>query len=105
MLVNSYEEEQTLYIENKINEINNAVSNTKSALEWKTVNEVIRRKKSNKGKIKTTSDIERIHKWHNHFNELLVSTIDQPNSNINGHTESEYTPKILDIETCLFKPE
>ena len=32
MLVNSYEEEQTLYIQNKINEINNAVSNTKSAL-------------------------------------------------------------------------
>ena len=40
MLVNSYEEEQTLYILNKINEINNAVSNKKSALAWKSVNEV-----------------------------------------------------------------
>ena len=37
MLVNSYEEENTLYIQNIINEINNAVSNTKSALEWKEV--------------------------------------------------------------------
>ena len=41
MLVNSYEEEQALYIQYKINEINNAVSNNKSALAWKAVNEVI----------------------------------------------------------------
>ena len=75
MLVNSYEEEQTQYIQNKINEINNAVSNTKSALAW-TVNEVSCRKKSYKGKIKATSDIERIQKWHNNFSELLGSTIE-----------------------------
>ena len=49
MLVNSYEEEHTPYIQNKINEINNAVNNTKSALVWKAVNEVSGRKKSNKG--------------------------------------------------------
>ena len=105
MLVNSYEEEQTLYIQNKINEINNAVSNNKSALAWKAVNEVNGRKKSNKGKIKATSDIERIQKWNNHFSEILISTIEQPNSNINGNTESEYKPEMLDIETGLFKPE
>ena len=57
MLVNSYEEEQTLYIQNKINEINNAFSINKSALPWRAVNEVSGRKKSNKGKINGTSKI------------------------------------------------
>ena len=97
ILVNSYEEEETQYFQNKINEINNAVSNTKSALSWKAVNEVSGRKKSNKGNIKATSDIERIQKWHNNFSELLGSTTEQPNSNNNVHTISEYKPKILDI--------
>ena len=40
------------------------------------VHEVSGRKKSNKGKIKATSDIERIQKWHNHFSELLGSKIE-----------------------------
>ena len=52
MLVNSYEEEHTLYIQNKINEINNAVSYTTSELTWKAVNEVSDRNKSNNGKIR-----------------------------------------------------
>ena len=44
-------------------------------LAWKTINEVSRRKKSNKAKLKATSDKERIKLWHNHFKELLGNNI------------------------------
>ena len=48
-----------------------AVSNKKAAMAWKAVNNVSRRKKSNKAKIKAISGEERIIVWHNHFKYLL----------------------------------
>ena len=48
--VKLYENEQNDYIENKIEEIQNAATNKKSALAWKTVNEISGRKKTNKAK-------------------------------------------------------
>ena len=50
--VKLYENEKNDYIENKIEEIQNAATNKKSALDWKTVNEIIGRKKTNKAKLK-----------------------------------------------------
>ena len=44
-----------------------AVSNKKSAMAWKVVNDVSGRKKSNKSKIKAISGVERIIVWHNHL--------------------------------------
>ena len=43
-LKDTYKEEHKIYIQNKINLINNAAVNKQSALAWKTVNEVSGRK-------------------------------------------------------------
>ena len=53
LLYDTYDTEQEIYLQSKIDEIKMAVSNKKSALAWKAVNDVSGRKKSNKAKIKT----------------------------------------------------
>ena len=58
--VKLYENEQNDYIENKVEEIQNAATNKKSALAWKTVNEISGRKKTNKAKLK--AKIERTYR-------------------------------------------
>ena len=45
-----YDTEQEIYLQSKIDEIKMAVSNKKSAMAWKAVNDVSGRKKSNKAK-------------------------------------------------------
>ena len=55
----------------KTEEIQNAISFKKTALAWKTVNEVIGKKASNKAKLKATSEKERIELWHDNFKDLL----------------------------------
>ena len=55
-LDNYYDLEQNNYINIKINEIQTAATNKKSALAWKTINEFSGRNKSNKAKLKDTSD-------------------------------------------------
>ena len=67
VLTKMYENEQTEYVTRKIDEIKNAISFKKSALAWKTVNEVSGRKKTDKAKIKANSEKERIQLWHQHF--------------------------------------
>ena len=47
-----YQREQEEYVIRKIEEIEDAISFKKSALAWKTVNEVSGRKKSNKPNLK-----------------------------------------------------
>ena len=54
-LENSYDLEQNNYINIKINEIQTAATNKKSAIAWKTINEVSGRKKSHKVKLKATN--------------------------------------------------
>ena len=55
-----YQREQEEYVTRKIKEIEDVISFKKSALAWKTVNEVSGRKKSNKAKLKANSKKERI---------------------------------------------
>ena len=100
-LENSYDLEQNNYINIKINEIQTAATNKKSALAWKTINEVSGRKKSNKAKLKATSDKERIKLWHTHFKELL-------GNNIQSTLYSENSTQILnklEIKTGPFTKE
>ena len=78
--VNLYENEQNDYIENKIEEIQNAETNKKSALAWKTVNEIIGIKKTNKAKLKVKNKKERIDLWKNHFKYLLGCPISNQSS-------------------------
>ena len=69
LLYDTYNTEQEIDLQSKIDEIKMAVSKKKSA--WKSVNDVSGRKKSNKAKIKAISGEERIIVWHNHFKDLL----------------------------------
>ena len=55
----------------KIDEIKMSVSNKKSAMDWKAVNDISGRNKSNTDKIKAISGEERIIVWHNHFKDFL----------------------------------
>ena len=64
--VKLYENEQNDYIENTIEEIQNAATNKKSA-----VNEISGRKKTNKAKLKAKNEKERINLWHNHFKQIF----------------------------------
>ena len=72
-----------------------AVSNKKSAIAWKAVNDVSGRKNNNKAKIKTTSREEKIIVWHNHFKDLLgnppeitVSSISKITNHLNIETSN-----------------
>ena len=96
-----YENEQNDYIENKIEEIQNAATNKKSALAWKTVNEISGRKKTNKAKLKAKNEKERIDLWHNHFTNLLGCPISNQTSTEDHPTEYDQ----LDIKTVNFTSE
>ena len=97
--VKLYENEQNDYIENKIEEIQNAATNKKSALAWKTVSEISGRKKTNKAKLK--NEKERIDLWHNHFKDLLGYPISNQTSTEDHPTEYDQ----LDIKTGNFTSE
>ena len=96
-----YQREQEEYVTRKIEEIENSISFKKSALAWKTGNEVSGRKKSNKAKLKANSDKEFIKLWHAHFKELLGKpTSISTNDDINERSDQDITK--LDIKTGLF---
>ena len=67
----TYDTEQEIYFQSKIDEIKMAVSNKKSAMAWKTVNDVSGRKNSNKAKITSISGEERIIVCHNYLKDLF----------------------------------
>ena len=71
--------------------------NKKSSLEWKTVNEISRRKNSDKAKITAESDKDRIKLWHKHFLDLLGV---QPN--IPGLEIKTIINNTIDVETGIF---
>ena len=75
LLIKAYEKEQNEYIQLKIDEIENAATNKKSAIAWKAINEISGGKKSNRARLKAKNDKERILVWHNHFKEILGNTI------------------------------
>ena len=68
---NIYLKEQTEYIQNQINKIRDSVGDRQSRLAWQTVNKVGRRKSTAKGKLKATSQEERLRLWKQHFENLL----------------------------------
>ena len=72
--------------------------NKKSSLAWKTVNEISGRKNSDKAKITTESDKERIKLWHKHFHDLLCV---QPN--IPGVEIKTIINNTIYVETGIFK--
>ena len=77
----SYEDEQKSYIKEKINEIQNAATNKKISIAWKTINTTSGRKKSTKSRRKAKYDNERVKLWHNHFKELLRKNTQTINEN------------------------
>ena len=70
-LKSSYEAEQTEYLQSKINHIRTTASNKKAAKAWKTVNEISGRKKNTRGKLKASSQEQRLQLWQQHFQDLL----------------------------------
>ena len=99
---NTYTWESTaIYIQSKIQLINNAAANKQSSLAWKTVNEISGIRSTNKSKLKANSQTERLNKWKEHFENLLgkapnvsdneiETIIDQPlNIKLGNFTEAE----------------
>ena len=70
------------------------VSNTKSSMVWKAVNDVIR-KKSNKAKIKATSGEERIIVWYNICKDLLCNPPEITVSDIGNYQKTYQKLKIV----------
>ena len=101
-LVLSYDKEQSEYIQSKIDEIQNAVRNQKSAKAWKIVNEVSGRKNSCRSIIKAKNNEERVKLWQKHFQDLLgkPTKINENEEEISQIENSE-----LDIKKGLFTPD
>ena len=70
-LAEAYRNEQTTYLQNKIDQISNASVNQQSAQAWKTVNGISGRKSTNRSKLKASSEEERLRLWKEHFQNLL----------------------------------
>ena len=66
-----YLKEQTEYIQNQIDKIRVSVEDRQSRIAWQTINEVSRRKSTNKAKLKAANQQERIKLWKKHFENLL----------------------------------
>ena len=69
-LTNIYPKEKTEYIQNQINKIRDSFEDRQSRIAWQTVNEVSRRKSTERAKLKAASREERIHLWKQHFENL-----------------------------------
>ena len=81
---NTYQKEQKEYIQGKINKIRNSVKDRPSWIAWQTVNEVSKRKSTLRPKLKAASQ-EQIHKWKEHFKNLLGNSpkvTDNPSTKI-----------------------
>ena len=70
----TYFNEQQKYIQFQTDRIEKASENKQSSLAWQTINEITRRKKSTKAKIKASNQEERLKKWMNNFQNLLVKS-------------------------------
>ena len=70
-LAGIYLKEQTEYIQNQIDKIRDSVEDRQSRIVWQTINEVSRRKSTDKAKLKAANQQERIKLWKQHFENLL----------------------------------
>ena len=75
-LASIYLKEQTEFIKNQIDKIGDSVEDSQSRIAWQTMNEVSRRKSTDKAKLKATSQQDRIHIWKQHFENLLGNTLE-----------------------------
>ena len=69
-LAGIYIKEQTEYIQNQIDKIRDSVEDRQSRIAWQTINEVSRKKKTGKAKLKAANQQERIKLWEQHFENL-----------------------------------
>ena len=97
-LNDQYEREQAEFLQMKIDNIEKASANQKSALAWKTVNEISGRHGANTAKLKATSEEERLKLWKKHFEDLLGSTPKIKESNI-----TPVVSTVLNIKTGPFE--
>ena len=65
-LKDAYESEQSTYLQNKIDIIKTSQASQKSAIAWKTINEIAGRKSCNKSKLKASNQDERVTLWKKH---------------------------------------
>ena len=65
-LANIYLKEQTEYIQNQIDKIRDSDEDRQSRIAWQMINEVSRRKRTAKVKLKATRQQDRIHLWKQH---------------------------------------
>ena len=70
-LANIYLKEQTEYIQNQIDKIKDSVEDRQSRISWQMINEVSKRKRTTKAKLKAANQQERIKLWKLHFENLL----------------------------------
>ena len=70
-LAKTYQAEQTAYLQSKIDLIASTHANRQAAAAWKPVNEVCKRKSTNKSKLKASDQNERLQLWEQHFKNLL----------------------------------
>ena len=66
-----YKNKQEKYVKNKIAELNNAYTNTKSKVVWQIENQISNRKKSKCFSLRGKSKQDRLNQWKNHFSSLL----------------------------------
>ena len=97
-LTERYEKEQAEFLQTKIDTIEQASCNKKSALAWKTVNEVSGRRSASTAKLKATSEEERLKLWRKHFEDLLGST-----PKIKEATITPVVETMLNIKTGSFE--
>ena len=93
-MTSAYDAEQSKYVNRKIKDIEIAAANKQSSIAWKIVNEISGRKNSNSAKLKASSNGERIKIWHNHFQELL-------GSQLNNTDDDDDDEEILQIHNKL----
>ena len=67
----TYLSEQTKYLQQKIDEIENSVANQKLSNAWKVINEISGRRSTNSAKLKASNQEERVKLWKKHFQDLL----------------------------------
>ena len=96
-LAGIYLKEQTEYIQNQIDKIRDSVEERQSRITWQTINEVNRRKTTDKAKLKATNQQERIKLCKQHFENLLRNPPKVTHEPIIG--------KQLDIKLGLFTQE
>ena len=99
-LAGIYLKEQTEFIQNKINKIRDSVEDRQSRIAWQAINEVSRRKRTAKAKLKAANQQERIKLWKQHFENLLTNP-----PNVTQEPITRIINKQLDIKLGPFTKE